>query len=556
MPFSSTKLVLRGWSPTKGNEEEVYVSTQSVFTNSTCPADHPKPQIHTEDTSETSQDKATPSYTRFAQHTGSSPVLATHRFPMAPSSDRRAQRNRSRDPTWIPRPRNAFIIFRCNYTRKHAVRNSQELDEQSLTQTLSRRAGEAWKKLPTPEKDKYKRLADREREEHARLYPHYRFRPMRRQTSASKTACFEHMGNSGITFEGAINIHPSSLAASSHSHNENVAAMPLSPTSERTNKAFESAGRSRSTSVPRRDLLSTPPFVPSMQPDCRSYSLIDGIVIAREPSDCVAQVLHLPPHAALDLRQPIAATGLCPSDLPPEANCVDQQNKSSDGIWQLGQSECEYPLPYPSAGLSVDLDAPFEDHQQSAGATVPLNNVTSSLEGWDGHFGPLSPSGSVMSSVGGSGYAPSSSSQLSSSSPPPMTGSVPHDMSDVSADENVLTYGLRELPAHPVERAVTEMGSSNSLSHFAYSPVDREASSYDEMERAQALEAYAIGLQNCDLFMGNMGNYVEYAPTLFEQQSALFSDQPARLSPENVVQRLAGEVKTGTGTDAGETVWS
>ncbi|KAI6138541.1 hypothetical protein BKA82DRAFT_4235124 [Pisolithus tinctorius] len=294
--------------------------------------------------------------------------------------------------------------------------------------------------------------------------------------------------------------------------------MPLSPTSERTNKLLKVRGVVGQRPS-RRDLLSTPPFVPSMQPDCRSYSLIDGIVIAREPSDSYR------------------SNRVMPSDLPPEANCVDQQNKSSNGIWQLGQSECEYPLPYPSAGL-LSTSMHLSKTISNCWCEVPLNNATSSLEGWDGHFGPLSPSGSVMSSVGGSGYAPSSSSQLSSSSPPPMTGSVPHDMSDVSADENVLTYGLRELPAHPVERAVTEMGSSNSLSHFAWN--------------AQALEAYAIGLQNCDLFMGNMGNYAEYAPTLFEQQSALFSDQPARLSPENVVQRLAGEVKTGTGTDAGE----
>ncbi|KAI6046709.1 hypothetical protein EDC04DRAFT_1246710 [Pisolithus marmoratus] len=493
MSFSASKLVLRGWSPTKGNEEEVYVSNQSVSVNSTSAADYPKPPIHTGYTSETSPDKATG--TQLAQPTSSSPVLIAHHFPMAPSSDRRAQRNRSRDPTWIPRPRNAFIIFRCNYTRKHAARNSQELDEQSLTKTLSRRAGEAWKKLPTPEKDKFRRLADREREEHARLYPHYRFRPMRRQSLVGKQADCEHMRNDGNTFEGTIGTHSSSLTACTRPQDENVATVSLNPTSERSNKTFECAGRSRPPSVSNRDLLSTPPVVPSMQRDCRSYSLIDGIVIAREPSDCVAQVLQPPPRAAMDLRQPGTATGPFPSELPPESNCTDQQNKF-DGVWQLGQTECGYSFSYPPSGLPLDIAVPFEDNEDSARMTAPLN-VTSSLDGWDGHFGSLSPSGSLMGSVGGSGYSASSPSQVSSSSPPPMTGSVARDVS--SEDETIHSYGLRELPCYPIEHAVSELGSGSSLGHFMYSSWDRDTASYDEMERAQALEAYAIGLQNCDL---------------------------------------------------------
>lgn len=359
MSFSATKFVLHGWSPANGNEEEIYVSHQSAFTNSTSPASHPNPPIQTDYKPETSPDNAVPSCTYFAPPSSSPPVLITHRFPMAPSSDRRTQRNRSRDPTWVPRPRNAFIIFRCNYTREHAARNSHEADEQSLTKTLSRRAGEAWKKLPTAEKDKYKRLADREREEHARLYPHYRFRPIRRQASVSKKACFEHTGNDGGTFDGAVDIHPPSLTVPTHSHDETVAAVSVSPTSERTNDGFACGGRSRSPSISHGDPLSAPPVVPSMQNDGRSYSLIDGIVIAREPSDCVAQVLHLPPHAALNLWQPVPAAGLCSSELPPEMNCTDQQNEPSDEVWQFGQPEC---LPYSSPLPALDFDVPFGDH--------------------------------------------------------------------------------------------------------------------------------------------------------------------------------------------------
>ncbi|KAH7890067.1 hypothetical protein F5I97DRAFT_1795837, partial [Phlebopus sp. FC_14] len=85
-----------------------------------------------------------------------------------------------------PRPRNAFIIFRCEYSRQHTqpralgTDNDDDADADTpnpTAKTLSKRAAEAWKQLSMSEKERYKALADKEREQHARLYPHYRFRP-------------------------------------------------------------------------------------------------------------------------------------------------------------------------------------------------------------------------------------------------------------------------------------------------------------------------------------------------------------------------------------------
>ncbi|KAG6375875.1 hypothetical protein JVT61DRAFT_2740 [Boletus reticuloceps] len=126
-----------------------------------------------------------------SQSTTLAPLMDVTRTAIAPSSDRRAQRNRNRDPSWIPRPRNAFIIFRCEYSREHAQgaqesQNDQDSNNASV-KTLSKRAADAWKQLPPSEKERYKILADKEREEHARLHPHYRFRPMKRQVSVSGT---------------------------------------------------------------------------------------------------------------------------------------------------------------------------------------------------------------------------------------------------------------------------------------------------------------------------------------------------------------------------------
>ncbi|KAA1477712.1 hypothetical protein DENSPDRAFT_787067, partial [Dentipellis sp. KUC8613] len=93
-----------------------------------------------------------------------------------------------RDPSWVPRPRNAFIIFRCDYAREHARDVVVASPSSSIPsdKTLSKRAAEAWKRLPAEQKEEYKGRAEQEKDEHARQNPHYRFKPMRRPTSSSR----------------------------------------------------------------------------------------------------------------------------------------------------------------------------------------------------------------------------------------------------------------------------------------------------------------------------------------------------------------------------------
>lgn len=323
MLFSAAKLVLRGWSPADGNEEELYVSDVACLATPSATLDRSCClPLHSEPASAVASSKSSSlTHSQFAQSaTNSSPILLTHRFPIAPSSDRRAQRNRSRDPGWIPRPRNAFIIFRCDYSREHAAQTTQESDEQSLSKTLSKRAAEAWKQLSATEKDKYRHLADREREEHTRIYPHYRFRPMRRQASGNKKPFFAH---AAIRFENATETpsHSLSLTKSTDISQDESGATSLSSIPEEGNKSPEIT-RPRSSSVPYRSLLSGSPVVPSDQRDRRSFSLIDGIVIAREPSDCVAQITH---PLTFDDAGPIAAAGIYPASVQSDAYCASPQ---------------------------------------------------------------------------------------------------------------------------------------------------------------------------------------------------------------------------------------
>ncbi|KAF8655834.1 hypothetical protein AX16_002918 [Volvariella volvacea WC 439] len=86
------------------------------------------------------------------------------------------------DPAWVARPRNPFIIFRCEYSQTHCREGKRIRRPPGAPpeKSLSKRAAEAWYVLPEEEKMKYKELADIEREEHAKMYPQYRFRPAKR----------------------------------------------------------------------------------------------------------------------------------------------------------------------------------------------------------------------------------------------------------------------------------------------------------------------------------------------------------------------------------------
>ena len=213
----TTNDTIHGWSPTGEDDDEVNVSqgmcfmtinpiSSSSFLSPVCPPLNPPLPKHC-----SPQSMSAPL----------APLTEATHTAIAPSSDRRAQRNRNRDPSWIPRPRNAFIIFRCEYSREHAQgaqesQNDDDLNNASV-KTLSKRAAEAWKQLHPSERERYKILADREREEHARLYPHYRFRPMKRQVSVTrKDSCERSQSPKTVSVESnpAPSVHmPSVLTA-------------------------------------------------------------------------------------------------------------------------------------------------------------------------------------------------------------------------------------------------------------------------------------------------------------------------------------------------------
>ncbi|KAJ7696441.1 hypothetical protein B0H17DRAFT_884994, partial [Mycena rosella] len=85
-------------------------------------------------------------------------------------------------PERIPRPKNAFIIFRTEFARLrlHNAQGSPRSRRgvpQPVGRTVSGKAADVWHSLPPEEKQRYQRLAELEKEQHARDHPTYQYRP-------------------------------------------------------------------------------------------------------------------------------------------------------------------------------------------------------------------------------------------------------------------------------------------------------------------------------------------------------------------------------------------
>jgi hypothetical protein len=119
-----------------------------------------------------------------AGYEAASPASSTSSFSHDGGPHPDAEPLRRGDPEWVARPRNPFIIFRCEYSREHSKEGKRvrRPPGSQAEKTLSKRAAEAWHQLSAEEKNRFKELADRERDEHARLHPNYRFRPVKRNT--------------------------------------------------------------------------------------------------------------------------------------------------------------------------------------------------------------------------------------------------------------------------------------------------------------------------------------------------------------------------------------
>ncbi|CAA7260017.1 unnamed protein product [Cyclocybe aegerita] len=93
--------------------------------------------------------------------------------PKDPSDEPR----RSRHPDRIPRPRNAFMIFRSEFSTGAKIKRDVEHDNRQI----SRIAGHCWNQMSEADKEPWRLKAEQEKLEHMRKYPDYRFTPLVRE---------------------------------------------------------------------------------------------------------------------------------------------------------------------------------------------------------------------------------------------------------------------------------------------------------------------------------------------------------------------------------------
>ncbi|KAJ6573972.1 hypothetical protein DFH09DRAFT_384471 [Mycena vulgaris] len=102
--------------------------------------------------------------------------------PSTPSSDveepsipppKAVANRRGRPANHVPRPRNAFMIFRSEFWAKQKISKNVEVDHRHI----SRIVGILWNELSEEGKKDFRIKAELEKLEHQRLYPTYRFTP-------------------------------------------------------------------------------------------------------------------------------------------------------------------------------------------------------------------------------------------------------------------------------------------------------------------------------------------------------------------------------------------
>ncbi|KAH7344429.1 hypothetical protein B0J17DRAFT_635396 [Rhizoctonia solani] len=97
----------------------------------------------------------------------------------------RVTKNHSRRqlPGHIPRPRNAFILYRSWYVRQGFLS-----DVENDHREISRIVGKIWRQMSSEEQAPWRTMAEEEKAEHARMYPNYKYSPNPRRDAATISA--------------------------------------------------------------------------------------------------------------------------------------------------------------------------------------------------------------------------------------------------------------------------------------------------------------------------------------------------------------------------------
>ncbi|KIK04016.1 hypothetical protein K443DRAFT_94014 [Laccaria amethystina LaAM-08-1] len=242
----STLAGIFGWTPPE-NEDYVQVTVH-------LPNSLQNPPFHISDATNTTMrtlrsrySRSFPSKMEVRSPTSSTSALSSG----GESPDKRQEKGKNGDPTWVARPRNEFILFRCEYVKTHS-REGKRVRRPPGTEaekTLSKQAAEAWHQLSEEERMYWRNRARGERTEHARRYPDYRYRPKKSATgrkrntrSSSEKVPSGKSASTAATAVVAVTVNPGA-GGMQQTHSETT------QDSSKSNPGPQTACR-RSTSVP------------------------------------------------------------------------------------------------------------------------------------------------------------------------------------------------------------------------------------------------------------------------------------------------------------------
>lgn len=124
------------------------------------------------------------------QTTSERPLHKRHRTPpptLHEDEDAESDAEQGEQDSHIPRPRNAWIIFRSTELDKHKEfdQHGKIVKGKKPQAALSKEIAIRWRAFTPQEKQPYTDMAEREKEEHKRLYPGYKFQPKSKEVKAA-----------------------------------------------------------------------------------------------------------------------------------------------------------------------------------------------------------------------------------------------------------------------------------------------------------------------------------------------------------------------------------
>ncbi|KAG1743821.1 hypothetical protein EDB19DRAFT_541463 [Suillus lakei] len=174
----------------------------------------------------------------------------------------------------IPRPRNAFILFRCDFVQQKKIPGHVECDHRNL----SRIAGKIWRGMKKEQQKPWIDLALKEKERHAKMYPGYKYMPVQ-QTSKQRKVKSDRIAKEERELESRRAELSSVLVQRGHD---------VSGSSKQTPQAAARFTPYTAPSRPRRSSSCPPvgaePVNPSTDLDSWAPFLVTHDDLARRPS--------------------------------------------------------------------------------------------------------------------------------------------------------------------------------------------------------------------------------------------------------------------------------